>query len=112
MTLRGRLRALVLAGGVAVVSWPAPLGAGQDTVLFDYLDGAPERLDPAKCSSQRCQRVMWAIYEPLVNLSADSRRIVPGLAESWEVSPDGLSYTFRLRRGVRFHDGATFDAQA
>ena len=94
------------------MSWPAPLGAGQDTVLFDYLDGAPERLDPAKCSSQRCQRVMWAIYEPLVNLSADSRRIVPGLAESWEVSPDGLSYTFRLRRGVRFHDGATFDAQA
>lgn len=101
-----------LAACLALAPWPTPVAVARDKVLVDYLDGAPERLDPAKCSSQRCQRVMWAIYEPLVNLSADSRRIVPGLAESWEASRDGLTYTFRLRRGVRFHDGATFDAEA
>ena len=37
--------------------------------------------------------------------------IVPGLAESWEISDDGLTYTFRLREGVTFHDGTTMDAE-
>ena len=37
---------------------------------------------------------------------------MPGLAESWMISPDGTEYTFSLRRDVRFHDGTRFDAQA
>jgi peptide/nickel transport system substrate-binding protein len=49
------------------------------------------------------------ITDGLVNADPD-RNIIPGLATSWEVSPDGLTYTFKLRQGVKFHDGTEFDA--
>jgi nickel transport system substrate-binding protein len=49
-------------------------------------------------------------YETLVNY--DNGKIVPGLAESWEVSDDGLVYTFYLRRDVKFTDGVPFNAEA
>src|SRR5436190_341491 len=85
-------------------------GASAPKVFVYHLAAAPDVLDPAKCNNVRCQRVMWAIYEPLVNLSKDLRAPVPGLAESWEVGPDGLTYTFHLRKGVTFHDGSRFNA--
>lgn len=50
------------------------------------------------------------ITDGLVNADID-RNIVPGLAESWEISEDGLDYTFHLRKGVKFHDGTDFDAE-
>lgn len=52
-----------------------------------------------------------AVYEPLVKLSTDGT-IKPCLATSWDVSADGLEWTFRLREGVSFSDGAPFDADA
>ena len=68
-------------------------------------------------------QVTLSVYESLVTyapVGADipltyqppSKRIAPGLAESWEVSPDGLTYTFHLRSGVKFHDGTPMDAAA
>jgi len=51
------------------------------------------------------------VYEPLVRYSVDGA-IAPALAESWEISEDGLTWTFRLRQGVTFHDGALFDSAA
>jgi peptide/nickel transport system substrate-binding protein len=90
----------------------ASTATAADRTFVYHLNGPPDALDPAKCSNQRCARVMWALYEPLVNLGPDAKSIVPGLAESWEASPDGLRYTFRLRRGVTFHDGTRFNAAA
>src|SRR5207249_5629914 len=52
------------------------------------------------------------IFETLVATAADSTDIVPGLAESWTTSADGLAWTFKLRRGVRVHDGTPLDASA
>lgn len=86
-------------------------GAAQ-RVFVHHLDGQPDRLDPAKTSNLRSYRVMWPIYEPLVEPSKDSGEIIPRLAESWTISSDGLTYTFRLRRGVTFHDGTPFNADA
>ena len=50
------------------------------------------------------------VYQGLTGLALD-QSVVPGLAESWEVSDDGLTYTFHLREGVTFHDGSAFDAE-
>jgi peptide/nickel transport system substrate-binding protein len=50
------------------------------------------------------------IYEPLVSLDYDYQ-FQPGLAESWEVSEDGLTTTFYLKKGVTFHDGSDFNAE-
>lgn len=94
---------------ILIVSAATGVGAAEKVFVY-HLAAGPDALDPAKCNNARCQRVMWAIYEPLVNLSKDLRSVTPGLAESWEVSADGLTYTFRLRRGVTFHDGSRFTA--
>lgn len=51
------------------------------------------------------------VYEPLVRYAADGT-LQPGLAESWSLSDDGLTWTFTLRQGVTFHDGEPFDATA
>ena len=56
--------------------------------------------------------VILSVYEGLVKYKPDSTEIIPSLAESWEVSPDGLTYTFKLRSGVKFQDGTPFDSQA
>ena len=53
----------------------------------------------------------YALYEHLITLDPDGK-YVPQLAESWSVAPDGLSVTFKLRSGVKFHSGAPFDAAA
>lgn len=56
--------------------------------------------------------VTTSVYEGLVRYKPDSTEIEPALAESFTVSPDGLTYTFKLRSGVTFHDGTALDSAA
>ena len=70
------------------------------------------RLDPALITDTESAEVCEAIYEHLVRYRPGTSEIEPALAESWEVSPQGTEWTFHLRRGVRFHDGTPFDADA
>jgi peptide/nickel transport system substrate-binding protein len=69
-------------------------------------------LDGALVSDGESLRVIDQIYETLVSLEPGGTELAPGLAESWEISPDGLTYTFTLRSGVTFHDGEPFNAAA
>ncbi len=55
--------------------------------------------------------VLDLLYEPLVRYDSDGG-IQPSLAESWDISDDGLTWTFNLRQGVTFHDGTPFSAEA
>jgi len=69
------------------------------------------RLDPHKASISQDAVTLFPVYDRLVHW-APNGELIPGLAESWEFSPDGKVLTMHLRKGVTFHDGAVFDAAA
>jgi peptide/nickel transport system substrate-binding protein len=80
---------------------------------FTFAQGAdPRGLDPARVDDLESGKVIVNMYEGLTKYAADSTAVEPSLAESWVVSDDGLSYTFKLRQGVKFHDGTDFNADA
>ena len=72
----------------------------------------PSGLDPHIHVSNELGIPFFSVYDTLVYRHPQTMEFVPGLAESWEMAPDGLSWTFTLRRGVTFHDGTPFNAQA
>ncbi|MCM2562558.1 ABC transporter substrate-binding protein [Lutimaribacter sp. EGI FJ00015] len=70
----------------------------------------PPHLDPTSAAAGAIDSVLYAnVFEGLTRFMSDGS-ITPGLAESWDISEDGLVYTFKLRSGVTFHDGTTLDA--
>ncbi|WP_407306479.1 ABC transporter substrate-binding protein [Desulfosporosinus sp. SB140] len=82
-----------------------------DTLV--YAQGAePRGLDPALVDDGESAKVMSNIYEGLLKYDKDSTKVEPSLAKSWDVSPDGLTYTFHLQEGVKFQDGTDFNADA
>lgn len=96
-----------------VLFWTSPVAAQptHDAVVVG-MEAEPPGLDPGQALGLHTLRVTYQIFETLVTTPDDSTDVVPGLAESWQTSPDGLTWTFKLRRGVRFHDGSARDAQA
>jgi peptide/nickel transport system substrate-binding protein len=105
------LLASMLVAGLASAGTRSSSGAAADTLL--YAGAAdPTYLDPALVSDGESFRVTKQIFEGLVDFAPGTTRIVPSLARSWSVSRNGLSYTFNLRGGVRFHDGTAFNAAA
>lgn len=69
-------------------------------------------LDPAFETDGNSFMIADNVFDELVLYADESTDIVPGLATSWDISPDGLTYTFHLREGVMFHDGTPFNADA
>src|SRR5512132_3703662 len=67
----------------------------------------PRSLDPALSTDVPTGRAVAYLFDGLVRFTPDAQ-IVPGLARVWIVSPDGLTYTFHLGSGVKFHDGSPF----
>lgn len=67
------------------------------------------RLDPHQASISQDGTTLFPAYDRLVHLTPEGE-LIPGLAESWEFSEDGLTLTLSIREGVTFHDGATLDA--
>jgi ABC-type dipeptide/oligopeptide/nickel transport system permease component/ABC-type transport system substrate-binding protein len=70
----------------------------------------PPILDPTASPAAAISEILYGnVFEGLVLFAADGS-VLPKLASCWDISDDGLTYTFHLERGVRFHDGSTFDA--
>lgn len=69
-------------------------------------------LDPAITTESESFKVTANIYDTLVTYEKGGSQLIPSLAESWQSSEDGLTWVFRLRKNVKFHDGTTFDAHA
>jgi peptide/nickel transport system substrate-binding protein len=103
------IAAIALAALTAVAS-PAQAQTRKDSaVLAMVLEPSPG-LDPTTAAAAAIGEVVhYNILEGLTKINMDGS-ITPLLAESWSVDPDGKSYTFKLRKGVKFHDGEAFDA--
>jgi peptide/nickel transport system substrate-binding protein len=85
-------------------------GGGGELVFGTASD--PVVLDGALVSDGESLRALDQMFEGLVTLKEGSTEVVPGLAESWESDADGTAWTFKLRSGVKFHDGTDFNADA
>jgi oligopeptide transport system substrate-binding protein len=72
--------------------------------------GEPETLDPHLWVDGWAGNIVQDLFLGLTTLDADAR-VIPGAAESWDVSPDGRTYTFHLREGLRWSDGVAMDSQ-
>ena len=107
--MTGRLVVCLLAAVVlgALVPFPAESRGG---ILSFALSGGPDTLDPQRTAATLAFQVMKSLYDTLVEPD-DHGVLVPGLSQSWTMSPDGKQWVFKLRPGVRFHTGKTLDAQ-
>lgn len=119
---RGLLKLTGAAAGAAALAGVATPGANlvqasaarQDaptTIIFGVGTDVDE-LDPRTIDTQEGYVACTNIYDCLVRYDLGATTLRPGLAESWEISDDGLEYIFNLRQGVKFHDGTDFNADA
>jgi len=92
----------------ALFSPPAALAAGKDFVIG--LWGDATALNPVIATDSISYITEWPVFDSLLELDANLG-VRPLLAESWEASRDGLTYTFKLRKGVTWHDGRPFTAR-
>jgi peptide/nickel transport system substrate-binding protein len=106
-------RKIVLVMAVLAALCPMIAGAATDAdTLIWGRGGDSVGLDLAQATDGESIKAGIQIFENLVKFGDNSMDVEPQLATSWEVSADGLTWTFHLRKGVFFHDGAPFNAQA
>jgi peptide/nickel transport system substrate-binding protein len=135
--LKYRLAALVAVGAIVVAacqgaaspspsaepsasagasSEPSAAASGEPKAggtLVVAIPGDIKRTDPALIDDSNTSYVMQQVMEGLVSLKPGTTgELKPALAESWTLSDDGLTYTFKVRSGVKFHDGTDLDAAA
>lgn len=89
----------------------APTAQRGGTIVYALKD-SPDRLDPNITPFRAAQIVYFQIFDTLIIRDKRDKKFKPYLATSWTVSSDGRTYTFRLRPGVKFHDGTQFNAAA
>ena len=103
--------ALLTAALLAVSAGPAQAQARKDAVVLGMIL-EPTRLAPTMAPAAAIGEVVhYNILEGLTRINVDGS-VSPLLAESWTMDADGKAFNFKLRKGVKFHDGADFDASA
>jgi peptide/nickel transport system substrate-binding protein len=102
------LKPMLAAALLACASLSPALAAKTSLVVGMAIE--PPGLDPTVAAPVAIREVTWVnLYEGLVRIDRNGK-VQPLLAKSWEISPDGLTYTFHLHDGVKFHDGTGFDS--
>lgn len=100
----------------ATAAKPAPVVSTEDSkkggVLVFGRSGDSVSLDPGRETDGESFYASTAVFDTLVEFVPGQTAVQPALATSWEISDDGLEYTFHLREGVKFHDGTPFNADA
>ncbi len=90
----------------------SPSGTAQSGILVYGSSGQPVNLESGNITDGNSIIVHNQIYNRLIEFKPGTTELQPGLATSWSASPDGKTWTFKLRQGVKFHDGTAFDANA
>lgn len=108
--MRKSLLVLAIAALAATTALtPVALAAARTDVKIGLVLEPPS-LDPTAEAAAAVDEVVYAnVFEGLSRFAADGS-VIPALAKSWEISEDGLTYTFHLAEGVKFHDGSDFNA--
>ena len=103
------IAALTSAAAMTLVLGAGPaIAARTDAIIGMQLE--PPNLDPTGGAAAAIDEVVYAnVFEGLTRFGSDGA-VLPALAESWTISEDGMTYTFTLRTGVKFHDGSDFDS--
>lgn len=108
----------LMGGGAAAAALAGPLGfasgalAQEGGTLVMGISSDIGTVDPQMSPNDVFRHTIRStVFEALVFINPDTLTADPALAESWEMSADGLSLTFKLRQGVTFHDGAPFTAK-
>ncbi|AKR56807.1 peptide ABC transporter substrate-bindingprotein [Devosia sp. H5989] len=99
------MKKTIAAAALVMASLTAPAMAGTLTVC---LEGAPETFNPQLTSNGTTATVLDQIFDGLVAVEAGGSQITPALATSWTVSDDGKTYTFALRKGVKWQTTSDF----
>src|SRR5205823_6207288 len=85
-------------------------GGNRHTIIDSRDETDPRSLDPSLSTDVPTGRAVAYVFDGLTSFDAKAN-VNPDLAERWDVTPDGRTYTFHLRRGVKFHDGTPFTAR-
>ncbi len=112
MKKTGKTAALALTAAMAVTAMPFGVSADETdkTIVRINMESEPDNLDPWLSAASDTEAVFHNVFEGLV-LFDETGALIPGLAKSWDISDDGLTYTFHLRDDVTFHNGKAFSAE-
>ena len=103
-----KLSPLLLGVSAAALLAGAAMAKDDITIAIQL---EPPHLDPTSAAAGAIDSVLYSnVFEGLTRFDS-SGAVIPGLAKSWDISEDGLTYTFMLNDGVTFHDGTTMDAE-
>ncbi len=103
------IRNLMTASVIALIAGMGAAAAQTSISIGMQLE--PPNLDPTGGAAEAIDSVVYAnIFQGLTRFTSDGS-VIPSLADSWEISADGLVYTFKLHPGVMFHDGSAMDAE-
>lgn len=100
----------VLAMVLALSACGAPKAPSRHELIDSRDTYDPRSLDPALSTDVPTGRAVGYLFDGLTRFTPDAK-VEPALAQRWDVSPDGRRYTFHLRRGITFHDGAPFTSR-
>src|SRR5690606_4957775 len=89
---------------------PVEIG-NEEQILHIGNGGEPADVDPHTTTGMPEARIQWALFEGLLSKDPQTLEVKPGVAESWEISEDGLTYTFTLRENARWSNGDPVTAE-
>jgi peptide/nickel transport system substrate-binding protein len=109
LTRRQTLSSIVAAAAAGTLPQKVMAQTGGKTLVIG-IAADPTGFDPEAVENNTSGFVMAAVFDSLVHYKTGSTEVEPGLAERWDLTPDGMQYTFHLRPGVKFHDGTVLNA--